>query len=338
MINSFELNNFGPIRQFSCPRASHINVIIGGNGTGKTIFLKALYTAMRTIEDYKRGNEPRSASEILSEKLYWTFEVDKIGDLVQKGSDAPLSFELTFKGNSFFYKFGKDTTRTINHLKNQVSPRESNSIFLPPKEIFSLQSLILQSREQDKIFGFDDTYLDLARALRPAKTRGGDYAEFHQSRKSLEDIIGGHIEYDELSENWQFKKGNQKFSIGVTSEGIKKISIIDTLLENRYLDSDSIIFIDEIEGALHPTAISKFLDIVAMLAEKGIQFFMASHSYFVIKKLFLIAQKKESLSISIFSAYQDNWNTANLQEGLPDNPIIDESIRLYQEEVRLALE
>ncbi|WP_254566273.1 AAA family ATPase [Oscillatoria sp. HE19RPO] len=338
MINSFELKNFGPIQQFACPRASHINVMIGGNGTGKTIFLKALYTAMRTIEDYKRGNEPRSASEILSEKLYWTFEVDKIGDLVRRGSDAPLSFQLSFNGNSFFYEFGKDTTRTINHIENQVSPRESNSIFLPAKEILSLQSLILQSREQSKTFGFDDTYLDLARALRQAKTRGGDYAEFAQSRKSLKDIMSGTLEYDNLSESWQFKKGNQKFSIGVTSEGIKKFSIIDTLLENRYLDPNSIVFIDGIEGALHPTAISKFLDIVVMLAEKGIQFFMASHSYFVIKKLFLIAQEKDDISISIFSASEDNWNTANVKEGLPDNPIIDESIRLYQEEVRLALE
>lgn len=338
MINSFELKNFGPIRQLACPTASHINLIIGGNGTGKTILLKALYTAMRTLEDYKRGNEPRSASEILSEKLYWTFEVDKIGDLVRKGADAPLFFQLTFKENLFSYEFGKDTNRTINHLENQVSPRESNSIFLPPKEILSLQSLILQSREQSKTFGFDDTYLDLARALRYFPTRGRNYAEFAQSRTSLKDIINGKIEYDRSSEIWQFKKGNQQFSIGVTAEGIKKISILDTLLGNRYLDPDSIIFIDEPEAALHPTAISKFLDIVAMLAEKGIQFFMASHSYFVIKKLFLIAQKKDDLSISILSADEETWNTANLKEGLPDNPIIDESIRLYKEEVRLALE
>jgi hypothetical protein len=75
-----------------------------------------------------------------------------------------------------------------------------------------------------------------------------------------------------------------------------------------------------------------------MLAECGIQFFMASHSYFVIKKLFLIAQKKERLSIPIISVKDDRWDLANLSKGLPDNPIIDESIQLYKEEVELALQ
>ena len=145
------------------------------------------------------------------------------------------------------------------------------------------------------------------------------------------------VEYDEKSGNWQFKKGNQKFPIGVTAEGIKKISILDTLLGNKYLNSNSVIFIDEPESALHPAAISKLLDIIAMLAESGIQFFMASHSYFVIKKLFLIAQKN-NISIPVFSANNNHWDIANLRDGLPDNPIIDESIHIYKEEVELAFQ
>lgn len=124
--------------------------------------------------------------------------------------------------------------------------------------------------------------------------------------------------------------------MGVTAEGIKKISILDILLGNRYLDSKSVVFIDEPESALHPTGISKFLDIISMIATSGIQFFMASHSYFVIKKLFLIAQTCPQLSIYIISANGDQWEMANLREGLPNNPIIDESIQLYKEEVELG--
>lgn len=336
MLNNIELNNFGPLTELNWPKLGQINLVIGENGTGKTFLLKALYCTMKTLEEYKRGDDQRRLEDILAEKLYWTFQPEKIGDLVTKGVDATLSCSVAFDNSQFSYKFGKDTVRQIPTIENHVQPRSSNSIFLPAKEVLSLHQIILKSREQDKLFGFDDTYLDLARALRQSPTKGRNYPEFANSRESLEDILGGRIEYDEKAGRWQFKKGNQKFSIGVTAEGIKKIAILDTLLGNRYLDTKSIIFIDEPEAALHPTAVCQLLDIVAMLAGSGIQFFLASHSYFVVKKLFLIAQK-EGISIPVISADGNQWETADLKDGMPENTIIDESIRLYKEEVELAL-
>ncbi|MGR9105664.1 MAG: AAA family ATPase [Gammaproteobacteria bacterium] len=337
MLNRIKLNNFGPLGDLDWQDLGPINLVIGGNGSGKTFLLKAMYSAMRTLEEYKRGDDQRTAAEILVEKLYWTFQTDKIGDLVTKGADAALSFAIQFDSQDFVYSFGRETTKQVSSLENHVPPRSSNSVFLPAKEVLSLHQIILKSREQDKAFGFDDTYLDLARAVRQTPTRGKNYKQFADSRKSLEDILGGHVEYDETSSRWQFKKGNQKFPIGVTAEGIKKIAILDTLLGNRYINTGSIVFIDEPESALHPAAVSKLLDIIAVLAETGIQFFLASHSYFVVKKLFLIAQEQK-ISIPVISLQKDQWITANLKDDMPDNPIIDESIRLYKEEVGLALE
>ena len=336
MLNKIQLKNFGPLDKLSWPNLGPINLVVGGNGVGKTFLLKALYSAMRTLEEYRRGDDQRTAAEILADKLYWTFQPDKIGDLVTKGADGALSCGVQFNNQDFIYSFGKDTTKQISSLENHVQPRSSNSVFLPAKEVLSLHKIILKSREQDKAFGFDDTYLDLARALRQSPTRGKNFTEFAKSRQSLEDILGGRVDYDEASSRWQFKKGNQKYPIGVTAEGIKKIAILDTLLGNRYLDTSSIVFIDEPESALHPIAVSKLLDIVAVLAERGIQFFLASHSYFVLKKLFLIAQE-HNLSIPVISAHDSEWTTANLKSGMPENTIIDESIRLYKEEVGLAL-
>jgi predicted ATPase len=123
--------------------------------------------------------------------------------------------------------------------------------------------------------------------------------------------------------------------MGVTAEGIKKIAILDTLLGNGYLSENSIIFIDEPEANLHPEMISKLLDIIAILAQHGIQFFIASHSYFVIKKLFLIAQEQQ-MSIPVLSYQNNEWVQSDLKDDIPDNPIIDESIRLYEQEVDLV--
>src|SRR5258707_1574333 len=165
MITKLELKNFGPLEAVTWDTLGPINLVIGGNGSGKTFLLKSLYSAMRTLEEYKRGDDQRSAAEILAEKLYWTFQSEKIGDLVSKGA-ASLSFRLRVNDDDFSYGFSKDTTKVISSLENHVPPRTSNSIFLPAKEVLSLHNIILKSRETDKVFGFDDTYLDLARALR----------------------------------------------------------------------------------------------------------------------------------------------------------------------------
>lgn len=336
MLNSVELENFGPLQRIRWNKLSNINLVIGANSSGKTFLLKALYCTMRTLEEYQRGNEQRSAAEILADKLYWTFQADKIGDLVTKNADSPLGCKVTVDSRAFRYGFGKDTTKNITSLESHVPPRSTNSIFLPPKEVLSLQHIILKSRDIDKDFGFDDTYFDLAKALRIPTTKGNNYINFVTARRNLEEMFGGKVEFDTKSNRWQFKKGNQKFQIGATAEGIKKIAILDTLLGNRYLTKDSVVFIDEPESALHPVAITKLIEIIVSLAESGIQFFIASHSYFVIKALYLAAQK-QSLSVPVLSSVNGEWIDDDLLSGMPDNPIVDESIRLYEEEVELAL-
>lgn len=336
MLNSVELDNFGPLQKIRWSKLSNLNLIIGANSSGKTFLLKALYCTMRTLEEYQRGNEQRSAAEILTDKLYWTFQADKIGDLVTKSADSPLACKVKVDSREFRYGFGKDTTKYIGSLENHVPPRSSNSIFLPPKEVLSLQHIILKSRDIDKDFGFDDTYYDLAKALRLLPTKGKNHAHFAKARQNLEEMFGGKMEFDSSTSRWQFKKGNQKFQIGSTAEGIKKIAILDTLLGNRYLTKDSMVFIDEPESALHPVAITKLINIIVSLADSGIQFFIASHSYFVIKALYIAAQK-QNMSIPVLSSVDGEWVSDDLLKGMPDNPIVDESIRLYEEEVELTL-
>jgi energy-coupling factor transporter ATP-binding protein EcfA2 len=337
LLNKVKLKNFGPISDLAWKGLSSLNLVIGDNGSGKTFLLKALYSAMRTAEVYKRGDEPRNAADILLDKLHWTFQAEKIGDLVAKGAEGPLRFSVDFDGRGFAYSFGKDTVKQITTVENQISPRASDSVFFPAKEVVSIQDIILESRERGAKFGFDDTYLDLARALRRSPGNGENPGGFASARRGLESTLGGRLEYDDKAQKWQFRKGNQRFPMGVTAEGIKKIAILDSLLANHYLDEGSIVFFDEPEAALHPVAISKLLDITADLAEMGIQFFFASHSYFVVKKLYLIAQTKGA-SVPALSLHAQGYDCTDLKDGMPDNPIIDESIRLYQEEVELALQ
>jgi energy-coupling factor transporter ATP-binding protein EcfA2 len=334
LIEACRWQNFGPLADLSWDELGPINLVIGANGCGKTFVLKSLYVAMRTLELHGRGQEPRSAAQILAEKLYWTFQPERIGDLVSKGSQEPLSFDAQIDGDRFAYSFGSSTKLQIQAPEITNKPRQSNSVFLPAKEVLSLHHLILQSRERDQLFGFDDTYYDLALALRHGTKQGKNFTEFAASREQLKALLGGKVSYEEDSGEWIYEKGNQRFAIGVAAEGIKKIGILDTLLGNRSLGLNSVVFIDEPESALHPHAISTYLEIIASLAMRGIQFFLSSHSYFVVKNLHLIA-KGNSLSIPVLSGEVQGWRTDNMLNGMPDNPVINEVGALYRQEIDL---
>lgn len=335
MIQAFEFNHLGPLEHVAAKDLGQINLIIGPNSSGKTWLMKALYAAVRTLEETGRGDDRRSASEVLSEKLYWTFQPDKLGDLVTKGKSKKLSASVTLKDlPPINFGFGPDTTKQVDV---EISERRSaNSIFLPPKEVLSLEKIIIQSAIQERVFGFDSTCSDLMLALQKQAPANKINSTLSQTSQQLESMFdGGRIEYDRQRKEWVYKKGNARYSINATAEGIKKIGVLDTLIRNGYLTENSIVFIDEPESALHPTAITKLFDIIHVLARQGIQFFIASHSYFVVKKLYIMAQREE-MEIPVMICTDGQWQQTSLNEGMPDNEIINESIRLFEQEIGVA--
>ena len=54
--------------------------------------ISALTNDMKTVEDYRRGDDVRSSADILAERLRWCFQTEKLGDIVKKGTDEPLVF------------------------------------------------------------------------------------------------------------------------------------------------------------------------------------------------------------------------------------------------------
>ena len=334
MIKKIVLSSIGPISVFEAKRLGNINLLIGKNGTGKTILLKTLYAAIRTVEQFKRGKDIRSDKDILADKLHWTFQTLPLGNIVKKGASS-LSFKMEADCDERFeFSFGPTTTKLIQNVSNTFSLRSNdNSIFIPAKEILSLREIIIESRNRYAEFGFDDTYFDLSNALAPT-TKGRNYVAFSEARQSLEDIIGGRLEYDTNHNEWYFRKGKFKYSVSLTSEGIKKLSILDLLLGNHYLTKNSLIIIDEVEANLHPDMIRKFLEIVIKLAQAGMQFFLSTHSYFVIKNLYIMAHQ-ENMHIPTFSFEENGIVESDLLKEMPDNPIIQESIDIYKREIEM---
>jgi AAA15 family ATPase/GTPase len=336
MIKKVNITNFGPIKNLDFKPSPNINLIIGENDTGKTFILKIIYCVTRAIEEYKRGKDTRSFKQVLDDKLTWTFQVEKLGELVRKGQSGRLVTEILIDDFHIKFSFSSSAIKGVGEISEVSKNRDSNSIFIPAKEVLSLTSVIKKSRNLDKEFGFDDTYLDLVNALEKKTTKGKNREKFSSARKELEVLTKG-TELDQENDSWIIKKGNFVFPIQTTAEGIKKIAILDRLLGNRTLSPNSILFIDEPEAVLHPKAIVHLMEIISLLAQQGIQIFMATHSFFVIKKMqILVSQGKiQSSILSIKEGF--DIEISNLKYGLPKNPIIETSIALYEEEVKATL-
>lgn len=334
MISKIAIENFGAIPNLSFDGFQNINLLIGPNQCGKTTMLKAIYSALRTTERHGRGKEYRTEKELLPESLIWTFQCSPLGGLVRKGTGR-LSFSMVSSRDEVFsYSFGPSTEKSITDLINTFPPTDTNTVFIPAKETLSLREIILDSRNRYSEFGFEDPYFDLAKALTPT-VKGRNYKAFSDARQSLENMIGGKLNYVPEKKEWIFRDNQRReYEVYMASEGVKKLSILELLLGNHYLSNESVILIDEIEANLHPALISKLLEIVIMLAQAGVQFFIASHSYFVIKRLYILAHQNR-MSVPVISFDNGVIQIGDLGRNMPRNSIIDESINIYRDEVNL---
>ena len=247
------------------------------------------------------------------------------------GEKETLQCTITQKGN-----ISVSTSNNNSPFARARQSRLPNSIFIPQKEVLTLSHIIIPLREDDREFGFDETYYDLAKVIERAPTKGRNFEEASKARKHIYDIFASKASYDAELKKWTININDMAFDLSDVSEGIKKISILDILLGNRYIRRGSAIFIDEPEAGLHPSAVSSFADALKLLSDMGMQIFIATHSYFCLKKFENIARSTNA-DIKTFSHQMVNgtlkWVSADLCDGLPDNPIVLESIKLYQEEI-----
>jgi len=331
MIRKFVLENCGPLKKVEWEVSPKINLIIGPNGSGKSLLLKMLYVITRATEGYQRGDDVRSFKQILNDKLRGTFQLKHIGDLVRKGSSNHLRCDCKLDGQQIYFSFTRSAGHGVGEISKLVTPRrDAVSLFLPPKEILSLMPIIETSRLQDRLFGFDDSYLDLAIAVKRPPQKGNNYPDLVRARKQLSKLLHGRLARED--KQWIFKEGQVKHPIQITAEGTKRLALVDRLIENRTLTPNSILFVDEAEATLHPRAVAAFMEILYLLSKAGTQVFLASHSYFVLKHLYVIA-KRESVNIQTISFIDTSQYTiTDLSKEMPDNPIIDASIALYENE------
>jgi AAA15 family ATPase/GTPase len=206
--------------------------------------------------------------------------------------------------------------------------------------VFTQARAISETRDRLGIIGFGDTYYDLVKDLRSPHTFLDLEDELKPVLRALDNLYRGTI----IQPNGEFvlRRDEGDFEMSVVAEGIKKVGALVELIRSRRIQLGTSLFFDEIEANLHPQLLYDVLDQLVQFvvaANESSQVFIATHSYFVLKSLELLAREHEiHVPICVLQRTADGRVEAefsSLEEGMPKNSIVDASVELFNRNLEL---
>ncbi len=360
-LSKLQISNFINFNDLEINFSPNLNVIIGKNNTGKTSLIKLLYSTIKALDEFEKGKQTYKDNykELLNKKIREVFQSEYgIKTIVNNSQDKQLSAKLTFaQGATIDYltfDVGKSSEKEVTNFdfsdkiyieKKSDKFLDFNAVFIPSKELFSIFKIIRESFE-NRNFGFGATYNDTVKSIVKSFKQTGIKDDFQNLTKVIEEnILEGIIEQDLLKDQFYFvDKQGKRYEMTMTAEGINQLGIIPTLIKTGELRKGTILFLDEPDNNLNPIAISEFVNVLTLLSKAGVQIFLTTHSYFIIKRLNIAARKNKDLLFNAFS-FIDNRNyekisieAKDLKFGLPNyNPIVDEAVRMFNDDLILDI-
>ncbi|MEB0082320.1 AAA family ATPase [Glaciimonas sp. Gout2] len=374
MLEKLELKNFAKFSDLPIKFSPRINIVIGENGTGKTQLLKAAYAANAALSDELQGTD-------LAKRLCRIYRPtgDSLGKLVRHGTPvgAHAEIDAQFAGGQRLQARFTSASKTVALPGIAAQPSLGAPLFLPTKEVLSLLRGIKSKDADLKTIEsiFDSTYLDLCEKLmakKPLKAEdviesdprfGAVYEKLVnalEGRFSLTDIGGSVLmsfdpgqyqvqrdkDQHDLNTRMQAKflatKG-ESISANMAAEGIRKLGILQLLLQNRQLDPGrtGTLFWDEPETNMNPKLMKLLVEILLELSRNGQQIILATHDYVLLKWFDLLVNKGQGDHIRFHALSTENGQvvvqTADDYRQLNNNAIANTFNDLYDEEIKRSL-
>ena len=329
-ITRVKLERFTAFESLDLRPSPGINVLVGANGTGKTHLMKTAYAA---CDVSKTGDG-------FAEKLVRVFmpSEEAIGRLVKRQQGIAECNVRIYRNRrqlrvSFTTRIA-DPVTVIGASKWKAEPVES--VYIPVKEMLA-NAPGFRSLYAQRDIRFEEVYADiLDRAYRPA-LRGPAPPERKQLLTILQQAIKGKVRAKNEEFFLRSKQGNLEFSL--LAEGMRKLGLLWLLIQNETLLEGSVLFWDEPETNLNPKLFGSVIEILLELQRMGVQIFIATHDYVILKELDL--RKEESDELAFHSLYRDDGeiacHTSDAYLDIHPNAIAETFTDLYDREVERSL-
>ena len=299
MITKVKFDNFTAFETLTMQFSPGINILIGENGTGKTHIMKALYAACSVIDV--------QATQTFEQKLRSVFLPNNIGRMVHRSrgrhsgsvkvmrrdGNEPTERSISCQLSSL----GKVEVKTLRWGDDRRNP----ATYIPVKDMLA-NAPRFRALYSEKHIHFEEVYSDIIdKALQPVP-KGKPSKE----RVKLLDILNKSISGKVVEKNETFYLRNRwgELEFTLLAEGLRKFGLLYVLIQNETLTNGSVLFWDEPEANLNPILSETVVRILIELQKMGVQIFIATHDYVLLKEFELAANNNSELLIH--TLYRDN--------------------------------
>ncbi len=291
----------------------------------QSLFIQALYTTRNFLtealtEDTPSARKSRSLSylhiQVHDKDTHQAIEnfieknsrwIDKLNNkFYQDMEQRPV--QTFFESINNHFNLNGDSPSFIQLKEDHVDIIEDNHI----STLFNLRNAIYIDTPMAITAGSTDNFF--WEALRKMIIDEKDKEQPVETKKFLlriKGLLNGEVALDKEDtfneKKLHYVSNDNKINIGLSevATGFKTFSYLQRLLENGYLNNETLLMIDEPEAHLHPQWIVEFARLLVLLNKKlGLKIMIASHNPDMVAAIHDIARKEEVLEDTNFYVAQ----------------------------------
>ncbi len=284
-----------------------INIIVGGNDSGKSHLMKLCYA----ISKWGCGGSRRDLPEVWAEEkrlrqdLLRVFGTRDLTSLTSRrgGRDVQARVHCSLEGEkvpvgtaelafSFKAHCEEEGLRISTMPERYLS---SNAVFLSPREVLSIYPCYMQAGKRYPEL-LDSASWELCRALENESSSAIPQA-LRYVVKQIEQLLGGKL----LRHNGRFylqRPGQEALELNLIAEGFKRIGTLGLLISNGTVRPGTSLFWDEPEMNLNAGHLPLLVNLMMTLCRAGVQLLLTTHSLFLLRELVIQLADKQNAGVS----------------------------------------
>lgn len=286
--------------------APGMNIIIGGNDSGKSHLMKLCYAICK----WSCGGSRRELPVVWAEEKRLRLDLlrvfgtrDLTGLTSRSVRNCTASVHASLSGDkvppgSAELEFNFREGHEEEGLSIQKMPERhlvNNAVFLAPREVLSIYPCYMQAGKRYPEL-LDSASWELCRALETEPTES-PVPIMSGVMRQIEQLLSGKL----LRINGRFylqRTGQEPLELNLVAEGFKRIGTLGLLIGNGTVRPGTCLFWDEPEMNINAQHLPRLVSIMMMLCRAGIQLILTTHSLFLLRELVIQLAEKDNKAVT----------------------------------------